>query len=620
MRYQIHKGAKYFGANTVFEDIQFEIRQNEKIAVVGRNGCGKTTLLKIIANVESLDRGDIHKENQTSIGYLAQTTFANEANTVRKELETAFDNLKEMQRRLNEYTDAMVYDHSEELLKKYANLAQAFEEAGGYTYESDMMTVFTKFNFHEEDLNRQIATFSGGQKTRLAFVKLLLSKPDILLLDEPTNHLDLDTIEWLEGYVKRYPKAVVLVSHDRMFLDDVVDVVYELEYGVMRRYPGNYTNYQKVKETDLERQKSAYAHQQKEIARMEELIEKFRYKKNKAAFAQSKIKYLDRMERIENPNEDTKTFHAHFVPGVRGGKRVLEVKDLEIGYDQPLCKVNLEILQGEKVAVLGPNGKGKSTFVKTIMEQVPALSGSFLLGHQIDVGYFDQELAQFNSSKTVLEEVWDDFDTMTRSQVRTILGSFLFQGEDVFKTVDCLSGGEKVRLSLVKLVLAQPNFLILDEPTNHLDLLGKEALEEALNGYEGTMLFVSHDRYFISKIATAILVIDEGKAEYYPLTYTEYIEKKKTGIELPKQANNTKEVSKNKPVRNINYGKEVAKIEKQIEEKEAQLEALRELRFEPEYYHDYQKMNELDSKIDDMHNEIEHLMKKWEEFSEYLGA
>lgn len=618
MRYQINKGAKYFGANTVFEDIQFEIRNNEKIALIGRNGCGKTTLLKIIAGIESLDRGEIHKENKTSIGYLAQTTFTNEEHSVREELESAFDYLKEMQKRLEELTELMVEDHSEEVMKKYANLAQAFEEAGGYTYESEMMSVFTKFNFLEEDLNRKIETFSGGQKTRLAFVKLLLSKPDILLLDEPTNHLDLDTIEWLEGYVKRYPKAVVLVSHDRMFLDDVADVVYELEYGVMRRYPGNYTNYQNVKKSDVERQKSAYARQQKEIARMEELIEKFRYKKNKAAFAQSKIKYLDRMERIENPNVDTKTFHAHFVPRVRGGKRVLQVQDLKIGYDHPLCSVNLEILQGEKVAVLGPNGKGKSTFVKTIMGLVPSLSGNFLLGHQIETGYFDQELAQFNSNKTVLEEVWDDYDYMTRSEVRTILGSFLFQGEDVFKTVDCLSGGEKVRLSLVKLVLAQPNFLILDEPTNHLDLLGKEALEEALNGYEGTMLFVSHDRYFISKIATAILVIDEGKAEYYPMNYHDYMERKKGGEAIVVKQKEVVE-EKIKPVRNLNYRKEVAKLEKQIEEKEAYLEELRELRFEPEYYHDYQKMNELDGKIDDVHNEIEHLMEKWEEYSEYLN-
>ncbi len=618
MRYQIHKGAKQYGANTIFEEIQFEIRDCEKIAVVGRNGCGKTTLLKIIAGEESLDRGTIHKDAKTTIGYLAQTTFANEEHSLKEELESVFGSLKVMQQRLDELTKRMSENHDESLLNQYADLAQAFEEAGGYTYESEIRTVLTKFHFSVEDLKRKISTFSGGQKTRLAFVKLLLSKPDVLLLDEPTNHLDLDTIEWLEGYVKRYPKAVVVVSHDRMFLDDVADVIYELEYGVMRRYPGNYTHYQQVKETDVERTKSAYARQQKEIQRLEELIEKFRYKKNKAAFAQSKIKYLDRMERIENPNVDDRTFHARFVPRVKGGKRVLEIRDLVIGYDRPLCMVNLEIMHGQKIAILGPNGKGKSTLVKTLMDQVAPLSGSFLFGHQIEVGYFDQELAQFNSGKTVLEEVWDSYDTMTRSEVRTILGNFLFHGEDVFKTVDCLSGGEKVRLALVKLILAQPNFLLLDEVTNHLDILGKEALEESLNGYEGTMLFVSHDRYFISKIATAILVIDEGKATYYPLTYAEYMQKRAEKTNTT-QVVRTQKAEKKQPVKTIHYQKEVDKLEKQIAKKEELLEELRERRYDPEYYHDYRKMNELDEQIDDVHNEIEHLMELWEEYSSAIA-
>ncbi|RJV74797.1 ABC transporter ATP-binding protein [Eubacterium sp. AM47-9] len=615
MKYQIHKGSKYFGANTVFEDIQFEIRNTEKIAIVGRNGCGKTTLLKAIAEVEPLDKGDIHKENNLTIGYLAQTTFENEHACVKEELETAFAKVKRIGKQLEEISEQMVYDHSETILNKYANLQQQYEDLGGYTYHSDMMTVFTKFGFQEEDLKREVATFSGGQKTRLAFVKLLLRKPDILLLDEPTNHLDIETIEWLEGYVKRYPKAVVLVSHDRMFLDDVVDVVYELEYGVMRRYPGNYTNYVNTKKSDVEQQKSAYARQQKEIQHMEELIEKFRYKKNKAAFAQSKIKYLERMDKIEDPNVDEKRFHARFTPRVRGGKRVLEVKDLTIGYDLPLCTITCDILQGEKVAIIGPNGKGKSTFLKTLMEQVSPLSGEFLFGHQIEVGYFDQELAQFDTNNTVLEEVWNDFSELNRTEVRTALGCFLFSGEDVFKTVDCLSGGEKVRLSFVKLMLSHPNFLMMDEPTNHLDLIGKEALEDALCDYEGTMLFVSHDRYFISKLATAVLVIDNGKATYYPMRYQEYMHKDEEHV----QAVKTVEKKETKKVdRGIHYDREVKKLEKKIAEKEKELEALRELRFDPEYYHDYQKMRDLDDKIDDVHNEIENFMKKWEDYSEKL--
>lgn len=614
MKYQIHKGSKYYGANTIFEDVQFEIKNTEKIAIVGRNGCGKTTLLKAIAGVESLDKGDIHAENNLTIGYLAQTTFADDEAIVEDELEHVFDHLRTIGKQLEAVTEEMTNNHSEEILNRYANLQQRYEELGGYTYHSDMMTIFTKFGFTEEDLKRKISSFSGGQKTRLAFVKLLLSKPDILLLDEPTNHLDMQTIEWLEGYVKRYPKAVVLVSHDRMFLDDVVDVVYEIEYGVMRRYPGNYTNYVNTKKSDIEQQKSAYVRQQKEIQRMEELIEKFRYKKNKAAFAQSKIKYLDRMERIEDPTTDDKTFHARFEPKVRGGKRVLEVKGLTIGYGEPLCTVDLEVIQGARIAVIGPNGKGKSTLMKTLMGQIPPLAGNFLLGHQIEVGYFDQELAQFDSANTVLEEVWNDFPDLTRTQVRTALGCFLFTGEDVFKTVDCLSGGEKVRLSFVKLMLSHPNFLMMDEPTNHLDLIGKEALEESLKDYEGTMLFVSHDRYFISKLATAILVIDNGTAVYYPLTYNEYMHKEP--IQTVEKADVKKEVKK--PERHINYGKEISKLEKKIAEKEEELEALRELRFEPEYYHDYQKMGELDSKIDDVHNEIENMMKLWEEYSEQI--
>lgn len=614
MKYQIHKGTKQFGADVIFEDIQFEIRNTEKIAIVGRNGCGKTTLLKVIADIEHLDKGEIHAESTLTIGYLAQTTFSNDNALVQDELEHAFDKVKELGKQLEVATQAMSDDPSEENMNRFANLQQRFEEMGGYTYHSELMTIFTKFGFQEEDLKRSISTFSGGQKTRLAFVKLLLSKPDVLLLDEPTNHLDIDTIEWLEGYVKRYPKAVVLVSHDRMFLDDVVDVVYEIEYGVMRRYPGNYTNYVNTKKSDLEQQKSAYVRQQKEIQRMEELIEKFRYKKNKAAFAQSKIKYLDRMERIEDPKSDEKTFKARFTPNVRGGKRVLEIKDLTIGYDQPLCNVNLEILQGQKVAIIGPNGKGKSTLMKTLMQQIPPLSGGFLLGHQIEIGYFDQELAQFDTTNTVIEEVWKDFPDLNRTEIRTALGCFLFSGDDVFKTVDCLSGGEKVRLSFVKLMLSHPNFLMMDEPTNHLDLIGKEALEDSLSEYEGTMLFVSHDRYFISKLATAILVIDDGKATYYPLTYNEYMHKE------PIQVVKAKEVKvEEKPKRQINYGKEISKLEKKIEAKEKELEELRELRFDPEYYHDVKKMDDLDAQIDDVHNEIEHLMAQWEEYSELMG-
>ena len=612
MKYQINKGSKSYGGNGVFENIQFEIRNTEKIAVVGRNGCGKTTLMRIISEMEDLDKGEIHKENGLQIGYLAQTTFENEALSVEEALMQSFEKVLQMENQLRLMEEQMSERHDEAFLNSYAKLQQAYEEAGGYQWQSEMMNVFTRFGFEIEDIHRPIHTFSGGQKTRLAFVKLLLSKPDILLLDEPTNHLDIMTIEWLQGYVKRYPKAVVVVSHDRMFLDDVCDVVYELEYGTMRRYVGNYTNYVNVKKQDVEQQRSAYIRQQKEIKRMEELIEKFRYKKNKAAFAQSKIKYLDRMDVIENPEVDQKSFKARFQPAIKGGKNVLSIAQLGIGYDQELCNVTLELMRGQKVAVIGANGCGKSTLMKTLMGDVAPLSGSFLYGHQIDVGYFDQELAQFQSGETLLEEVWKDFPDLNRTEARSALGCFLFTGDDVFKTVDVLSGGEKVRLSFVKLMLSQPNLLLMDEPTNHLDLIGKEALEEALQDYEGTMLFVSHDRYFISKLANALVVIENNQATYIPLTYNEYMEKNKQEVKVEKQ-----QVRKGKE-RGINYKREVKKIEEKIANNEKQIETLKQLRFEPEYYNDYQKMQELDENINNLENELVEFMMLWEEYSECL--
>lgn len=605
MLYQINKGTKSFGPNVIFENIQFEVKNTEKIAIIGRNGCGKSTLLKVISDELSLDSGTIHAVNGISIGFLKQHAFDDESLTVQQEFDRIYVDLLAIKEQMDKVAMEMAENYSEEILNKYSQLQSEFERRDGYTYQQEQITIFTKFGFSLEDLSRPLSTFSGGQKTRIAFVKLLLMKPDILLLDEPTNHLDLDTIEWLEGYLKRYPKAVVLVSHDRMFLDRIVDVVYELEFTTLRKYVGNYTNYVTQKENDMERQMSAYQRQQKEIERLEMLIEKFRYKKNKAAFAQSKIKYLDRMERIEAPNSESKNFKARFRPRIKGGNRVLMVDNLTIGYNEPLCTINLEVMKGQRIAIIGPNGKGKSTFVKTLMEIVPPLGGEFMLGHQIEIGYFDQQLAQFNTNKTVLDELWDDFPEYDRTQIRTTLGSFLFSADDVFKTVDVLSGGEKVRLSLAKLMLQQGNLLILDEPTNHLDILGKEALEEALTDYEGTILLVTHDRYFMQKIATSILRIDENGATFYPMNYNDYLDRYQPIEEK-------KEVVEKKTYVRVDKSRQIKKIEKQIDEMETKLEELRALRFEPEYYHDYQKMQVLDEQIDDLHNEIAHLMEEWE--------
>lgn len=619
MLYQVSHGAKYFGADTVFEDIQFEIKSNEKITVVGRNGCGKTTFLRCVCGELSFDKGTVSMQNGTTLGYLAQKQIENDELTVRETLMEVFEHIFSLQKTMQEMEEKMLTDVSDKLLNQYANVQEKFEALNGYNWESEMMTVFTKFGFKEEDLDRKVKEFSGGQKTRIAFVRLLLSKPDILLLDEPTNHLDLETIIWLEGYVKNYPNAVVTVSHDRMFLDHTTDVVYEIEYGSMTRYVGNYSSYVTQKKNNLEKQQAAYNRQQKEIERLEGLIEKFRYKKNKAAFAQSKIKYLDRMEKIDKVERpDEKTFHAHFSPAIKGGEKVLDVENLVIGYEQdkPLCKVNMNIRRQDRIAIIGPNGTGKSTLVKTLMGLMPQLSGTYLYGHQIDVGYFDQQLAQFSSNKTVLEELWDDYPDLDRTTVRTVLGSFLFSADDVFKTVDVLSGGEKVRLSLAKLLLKHSNLLILDEPTNHLDIPGKEALEESLMEYTGTILFVSHDRYFIKRLATSLLVLDEGSSSFLPMTYEEYEEGKTKVEEEKKKEIIVEEKVVQKKLSPDAIKREINKLEKQITDKENELEEKRALRFEPEYYQDWTKMNVLDEEIDDIHNELAHLYEKWEVLQE----
>ena len=621
MLYQVSHAYKSFGADVIFEDVQFEIRGNEKITIVGRNGCGKTTFLRCVSNEMSFDKGTVSVVNGTTIGYLAQKALEHDDWTVEEELRKVFEPVFALQKEMHEMETAMITDHSEKLLMRYAQAQEKMEAMNGYSWETEMLTVFTRFGFSPEDLKRPVREFSGGQKTRIAFVRLLLSKPDILLLDEPTNHLDLETVEWLEGYIRKYPNAVVTVSHDRMFLDHTADVVYDMEYGRMTRYTGNYSSFVEQKRNSLERQEAAYQRQQKDIQRLEELIEKFRYKKNKAAFAQSKIKYLERMDKVDPVRTtDVRNFHARFTPRIKGGERVLETDALTVGYDRPLCTVSLEIRRGDRVAVIGANGTGKSTFVKTLMGLVPKMSGSYLFGHQIEAGYFDQQLAQFSSGKTVLEELWDEYPDLDRTTVRSVLGQFLFSADDVFKTVDVLSGGEKVRLSLAGLLLKHSNFLILDEPTNHLDIPGKEALEEALKDYTGTILFVSHDRYFISRLANKLLVLDDDSAVFYELTYQEYEEMKKNSQEeAAVRQKETKTRNEERKLSPDSLRREIAKVEKQITEKEELIEKKKALSFEPEYYHDFRRMNELEKEIADIHDELSALYERWEKLSEQAG-
>ncbi|MCR4634232.1 MAG: ABC-F type ribosomal protection protein [Erysipelotrichaceae bacterium] len=608
---QISDGTVFFGANDVFENIDFTVNENERIALVGRNGSGKTTLLKVLTGECELSSGQLIKANKTTISYLKQNALALSEETVREVFDGVFRQIKDLEKQIDEISKQMESDHDEKLIEKYAKLEEDYKYAGGYTYHSEMLSVLNGFGFKEADLDRKVSSFSGGEKTKIAFAGLLLSKPDLLLLDEPTNHLDLSTIEWLENYLAKYKKAMVIVSHDRVFLDRSVNVVYELEYGGIKRYAGNYSSFVEQKKNDLIRQEAAYRRQQKDIKRLEELIEKFRYKKNKAAFAQSKIKYLERMDKIDDPKKaDTKAFKAKFTCGVRGGKNVLSLDHFQVGYDKLLAEVSLEIQRGERICVMGDNGTGKSTLLKSIIGEVEPLGGYMMLGHQIQIGYFDQNLANFHSGNTVLEELWNDYPDLDMYKVRSVLGAFLFTSDEVFKEVNVLSGGEKVRLSLAKLMMKKANFLILDEPTNHLDIISKEALENALNEYDGTILFVSHDRYFIRKIATSCLVIDEDKVTYYPDGYKDYIDVKvKEEASKPKQEKNEKPLKeiKQKPKYNLK------RLENEISLMEDILEDKRALRYEPEYYQDMKKMAELDDEIDEIHNQIHALEEKWEE-------
>lgn len=630
MRYQIRHALVQYGAETIIEDVNFDIHDHEKIAIVGRNGCGKTTLLKLIAgditmaNIDSDESCGIAMAGNQKIGYLRQISFEDQEITVENEILKVFEPVFACERRMKELTDIMETDHDQKWMYEYSSLQDQMEAMGGYTYRRDMETMFQKFGFDLKDITRPIGTFSGGQQTKVAFIKLLLSRPDIMLLDEPTNHLDLPTIEWLEGYLKNYNKAVVIVSHDRMFLDRIIDVTYEIEYHRIKRYPGNYTTFMKLKEEATLKQEKDYEEQQKEIKRLTEWIEKWKNTPTKVASVHSKEKQLEHMVLIEKPRRfDTKAFRGQFLPRTTSYTDVLTLKALEIGYDHVLSKVSFTLKKGERVAIIGENGKGKSTLLKTLMGQIPPLGGSYTVGTGVEVGYFDQQAAVAESmypDKTVLNDFWDMYPTLKEVEVRNALGSFLFTGEEVFKTLGQLSGGEKVRLALCKMFKMRPNLLILDEPTNHMDLVGKEALENMLKNYTGTILFVSHDRYFIKEIATGMLDFKQDKTVFYDCGYEEYLErlqKEELKQQQLLQARQEEERKEKKPEGSgnktptlsdvfdkktyYNPGKilsrlkqQMAKYEKQLEESEQRLADLQMQIMDPALASDYTKLMELE--------------------------
>lgn len=685
MLYQISNGAVAFGDDVILHSIDFEIRNTEKIAIVGRNGCGKTTLLKLISGeieMEKLDSDEsafIAKAGNPEIGYLKQIAFDDPDVTLEQEVRKCFVKMDERKAELARAAAELEHDYSDEKVARYTAMEEAFKDDGGYYYEKEYEVMIRKFGFSDDERKKPIRDFSGGQQTKIAFIKLLLSKPDILLLDEPTNHLDVTTIEWLEGYLKSYPKAVVVVSHDRMFLDNVVDVVYEIEYGTARRYPGNYTNFIARKKENYDKQMKDHIAQQKEIERLQRMVTRFKGKPTKTSMAQSKQKAIDRMVIIEAPDKyDNKTFHANFQPEKETGNDVLYTSELAIGYDHPLSVVSLDLKRGEKLGILGGNGLGKSTFLKTIVGKIPALSGEYRFGTNVQIGYFDQQMAMYTSNKTVLDDFWDEYPNLTETEARNALGAFLFSGEDVFKNVNMLSGGEKVRLALCKILKTRPNVLVLDEPTNHMDIVGKETLESMLKDYKGTLIFVSHDRYFVKKVATQLLVFEDGTINLYQFGYEQYQEKldreasesknvyrgnaifggaisqtggsqtggSQTGSDANRSTSQTASAGNVGESTNANSaaqaggmavsstgkayynpGKERSKIQKKVKKaeedlavKEAKLDELKAELMKPEYQSSYSKLTEIQNEIDALEEEILIDMEAWEELSSQLEA
>lgn len=636
MRYQIKHAVVKYAADTILEDVNFEIRDNEKVAVIGRNGCGKTTLLKLISgdiqmsNLDSDEECGITMAGDLRIGFLRQISFDDTKITAEDEILKVFAPIFACEKEMEDLTKQMQQDEDERLLKRYAKCTEQMEALRGYSYRTDMETMFQKFGFALEDLKRPMGTFSGGQQTKIAFIKLLLSRPDIMLLDEPTNHLDMPTIEWLEGYLKSYDKAVVVVSHDRMFLDKVIDVTYEIEYGKIKRYAGNYSAYVRQKEEAAIKQQKDYEEQQAEIKRLTEWIEKWKNTPTKVAATRSKRKVIEHMVKIEKPRRfDTKAFRAQFTPRITSYTDVLTTKKLQIGYEDVLSTVSFQVKKGERIAVIGANGKGKSTLLKTIVGQIPALGGSFQFGQDVEWGYFDQHSAvEMNADPeiTVLEDFWNEYPALKEVEVRQALGSFLFSQEEVYKKLGQLSGGEKVRLALCKMFKKQPNFLILDEPTNHMDLVGKDALGKMLENYTGTLLFVSHDRYFIKEIATGILAFEEDCVQYYPCGYEAYLEQKQQNF--AKSANEKGKAEK-APVKTptlsdvfdkktyYNPGKiearlksQLAKYERLLAESEERLAELRMQQMTPELALDYTKLMELEELIQKEEQNQESLLER----------
>lgn len=625
MQIVIQNGIVDLSGEPILKKVNVEINTESKIGIVGRNGCGKTTLLRLIAGELQISKDNPEANSnfmisgKPVIGTLSQMAFKDNSVSLLDEIRSAYQNIINMKRRLDELQLTMSDGENPDAISEYTTLLDIFTNEGGFYFEREYEAAIKRFGFTEEEKYKPLSDFSGGQRTKIAFLKLLLSKPDLLLLDEPTNHLDVDAVTWLEEYLSTYKKAVVIVSHDRMFLDKTVKIIYEIERGKTYKYNGNYSEFIIQKQLLREQQAKDYEAQQKEIARLTELVERFRYKANKAAMAQSKLKQLERMDLIEPPETyDNKTFKAAFQPTVRSVNDVLTVRDLAIGYDRVLSEVSFDIKRGEHIGIIGGNGLGKSTLLKTLVGTLPSLGGEFIIGGSVKIGYFDQQMAQYSSTKTVLDDFRNEFPAYDDFQARSALGAFLFSGDDVFKTVDMLSGGERVRLALCKIFGKKPNFLILDEPTNHMDILSKEVLENILMDYEGTLIFVSHDRYFIKKVAQQILSFENGGTKLYRFGYEEYLESQ--ALPSPK-TENTAKIAEKAPKKTFTTPlkeksrreRTLKKAEETVAKLEEEMTALQDALADENNQSDYIKLGELQNELARVSAELEEAMLAWEE-------
>jgi ATP-binding cassette subfamily F protein 3 len=625
-----------FGGNTIFSNISFSVPDNARIGLVGPNGAGKTTLLKIMTGQQEPTSGQFTINKGLKVGYIAQENALDEDKTIWDEMLTVFDNLIEKNKRITKMQEQIAeHPEDEDLLKRYDQLAYDFEQEGGFTYQAEIKSILNGFNFKENTWQKVIGTLSGGEKTRLAFVKLLLQKPPVLLLDEPTNYLDLDTLDWLEAFLKNYQGAIITVSHDQYFLDHLANQIFELNFGKLTTFKGNYSQYVKERELMNNQQEAAYEKQQEKIKKEEEFIQKNLVRASTTKRAQSRRKALDKMERIKPPKHKQKV-RINFTSDRPSGKEVLIAKDLTIGYPDKtmVSDIDFQVNKNDRVAIIGPNGIGKSTLLKTIMKKIEPKDGSIKYGASLDIGYYDQELQSLDPSKTVLDTIWDRHKTMPEKDVRSILASFLFTAEDIDKTVGQLSGGQKARLTLTVLSLEKDNFLLMDEPTNHLDIEAKEVLEQALNTYDGTLLFVSHDRYFINELANKIISVRDGHAKIYNGNYSYYLDEKAkqaAAVQEAEAEQTESTTSANQNKGKLSYQEQKArdsqkrKLERAVSEAEARIEKLeaeeQEIQTEmanPDIAASFEKLGPLQEKLSAVQEQLEQANNDWENALEAL--